>query len=271
MNRMTDNDKNWGPFTLAPWKRLINLEISSGDDEDPESFIRIVAFGWALRCRLPAWVCPAKRVRQEALWDAATVARLGRNWYYDITRRCFGVSLSNMGGGYDFFQIHYGTQAHSSDTDKTWSTHLPWKMWNHVRHSYYHPDGSHYFTAPAGAKFLDWYEHAEKCPAVTFAFEDYDGQVINARCRIDEMEWHKGCGWFKWLKYFSRPKIRRSLDIKFDAEVGSGKGSWKGGTTGHGIDMFPGETPQAAFVRYCGMGHNHKGNKTSLRFIGEVK
>lgn len=40
------------------------------------------------------------------------------------------------------------------------------------------------------------------------------------------------------------------------------------GTTGHGIDMLPGETPEQAFRRYCDMGHERKGRKFKLRFIG---
>ncbi len=53
MHRMTDNDRNFGPFTLAPWRKRIALDIQSGDDEDPESFVRVMAFGWALRCQIP--------------------------------------------------------------------------------------------------------------------------------------------------------------------------------------------------------------------------
>jgi hypothetical protein len=41
------------------------------------------------------------------------------------------------------------------------------------------------------------------------------------------------------------------LDIRFSEETGRRKGSWKGGTLGHGIDMLPGELHEAAFRRYC--------------------
>jgi hypothetical protein len=265
---MTDNDKKWGPFTIARWKRCISLEACSGDDEDQESFIRAIAFGWAFRMELPQWMVPAHKVKVDANWDAASIARLGRNWYYDVTPRRFGFSLSDMGNGYDFFQLHYGLSSHDSRTDKTWSKHLPWKQWDCVRHSYYHPDGSHFFTAPGKARFSDWYEKKEECPSISFEFDDYDGQRITAVCRIEEMEWRRGTGWFKWLRFFSRPKIRRSLDIKFSAEVGSEKGSWKGGTTGHGIEMLANETPQEAFIRYCAKGHRGKYKTTPLTFIG---
>lgn len=110
------------------------------------------------------------------------------------------------------------------------------------------------------------------CPAVHFGFEDFDGDMRIATCRIEEREWHKGTGWFKWLKWFSRAKIRRDLDLRFDYEIGPEKGSWKGGTTGHGIDMLPGDFPINAFKRYCGMTHNARHGRTyELRFIGPSK
>lgn len=270
---MTDNDKNWGPFTLARWKNRIAFEIESGDDEDPESCVRMMAFGWALRCRIPMWVCPPIRKKVEANWDEATVKRLGRNWYYDVTERCFGVSLSNMGNGYDFLQVSYGASTHDSRTDKSWCKHLPWKQWRCVRHSVYEPDGKHFATEQKGKGSDDFFAFmrlCEQCPASKFLFRDYDGQEITATCHIEEREWHRGEGWFKWLKWFWPKKIRRSLDIKFSAEVGSEKGSWKGGTTGHGIEMLPGENPQGAFVRYCAAGHRGKGRTTPLTFIGPV-
>src|SRR6478736_4266709 len=101
MNRMTDNDKTWGPFTLARWRKVISLELCSGDDEDPESLLRAIAFGWAVRLHLPQWMCPPHKKKVEANWDEATIKRLGRNYYYDVTRRVFGFSLSDMGSGYD--------------------------------------------------------------------------------------------------------------------------------------------------------------------------
>jgi len=57
MNRLTDHDKNWGPLTLAPWRKNIRLEFSTGDEESDRHGYRnhllIVAFGWALRVTLP--------------------------------------------------------------------------------------------------------------------------------------------------------------------------------------------------------------------------
>lgn len=268
MNRLTDSDKNWGPFTLARWSNRISCSIRSGDDEDPECTVLLVAFGWALRIRVWNWLCQPWRARWiECNWDAETVKRLGRNGYWEIHEREFGFSLSDMGAGYDFLQLFFGPQTNDSSTTKSWSKHLPWKMWNHVRHSLYCPDGSHFATMkPRG--WEEFYQKKQECPASYFSFQDYDGEMIEATCVVEEREWRKGEGWFKWLKWFYPKKVIRSLDLKFSSEVGKEKGSWKGGTIGHGIDMLKDETPQQAFERYCSMEHRSKSGKYTIRFVG---
>jgi hypothetical protein len=92
---------------------------------------------------------------------------------------------------------------------------------------------------------------AEACPTVTFNFADFDATLLQATTRIEEREWWLGEGWFKWLAWFARPKVVRSLDIAFSGETGKRKGSWKGGTVGTSIRMLPGELHEAAFRRYC--------------------
>lgn len=274
MNRLTDNDKNWGPFTLARWSKRVSAEFNTGSNEDGtyKNHFLFAVFGWALRISLPNLI-PPFRIRHEANWDAATIARLGRNHYFESFERRFGLTLCDMGNGYDFFQIHYGASTHDSDTDRTWSTHLPWKQWDHVRHSLYTPEGSHFYSEPywkerraSGGKHC--FEVKDECPASYFGFEDFDGEMIVATCHIEEREWHKGTGWFTWLKWLNKPKIRRSLDIRFSAEVGPEKGSWKGGTIGTGIDMLEGEVPEKAFRRFCDKDHERKGRKFQIRFIG---
>jgi hypothetical protein len=276
MNRMTDNDKTWGPFTLARWTKWFAIEFLTGDQEEEHRYrnnLRIIAFGWALRIALPNIIRPYRERHDASSWDEGTIKRLGRNWYYQTYERQFGFSLTDMGNGYDFLQIHYGRKTHDSSTDKTWSKHLPWKQWNHVRHSLYRPDGSHFYTEPPRAGRLDSKDKAcwqmrDECPASYFGFEDYDGEMIVASCWVEEREWHKGCGWFKWLRFFYRPMIRRSLDLAFSEEVGPQKGSWKGGTVGTGTEMLPGDTPETAFRRYCEKEHERKGKKFHIRFIG---
>lgn len=280
MNRLTENDRNLGPFTLGRWKKTFSAEFSTGDEEDGpmRNQFLFVAFGWALRIKLPNLVqCAREKV--VPAWDSETVKRLGRDYYFKTWDRRFGVTLSDMGcgpggNGYDFLQIKYGRSTHDSSTDKSWCKHLPWKQWNHVRHSFYAPDGSHFYTEPKRVKgrgmehFEAWMKKQEECPVVHFGFEDYDGELIVATCRIEEREWQKGEGWFKWLKWFSCPLIHRTLNLHFSAEVGTEKGSWKGGIIGTSREMKPGDTPESAFRRYCEKEHERKGRKYHIRFIG---
>lgn len=270
MNRLTDNDKNFGPFTLARWSKTFSAYIESGDDEDPESTVLLIAFGWALRMRVWNWLCRPWRARWvECNWDAETVKRLGRSGYWEIHERRYGFSLSDMGNGYDFLQFFFGPQTHDSSTTKSWSKHLPWKQWRHVRDSVYRPDGTHFATRHPKEDSRDWWKREDECPVCHFGFEDFDGEMIIATCRVEEMEWTRGTGWFSWLKYFWPHKIRRSLDLKFSAEVGPEKGSWKGGTIGHGIDMLQGESARQAFERYCSQEHDaRRGRKYQIRFVG---
>lgn len=268
MNRISDNDKNLGPFTFAPWRGSFSACLRSGDDEYPGCSLIFIAFGYALRIHIPAIIQPHREKKMALSWDDETVKRIGRNWYYEVTEREFGFTLSNMGNGYDFLQVFYGPQTNDSSTTKSWCTHLPWKQWRCVRNSVYDPDGKLFATKQKG-NWSEWCEKTKECPASYFGFEDSDGEMIVATCRITEMEWHRGEGLFKWLKWFWSRKIRRSLDIEFSAEVGPEKGSWKGGTIGHGIEMERGETAFGAFTRYCDMEHDARhGRKYKIRFVG---
>lgn len=249
MNRLTDNDKNFGPFTIGRWHSSFSACLNGQDDEHPHSSLLLTGFGWALRMILPLPIKPVGKYREH--------------------QRCYGVSLCDMGNGYDFVQVFFGARTHDSSTDKVWCKHLPWKQWRHVRHSLYTPAGEHFYTEQKD--FLDFFARQQECPRVNFVFRDYDGEFITASCMIEEREWHRGEGWFKWLKFFYPVKIQRSLDLKFSAEVGPEKGSWKGGTIGHGIDMLDGETPGDAFRRYCEKVHERKGRKFTLRFIGNAE
>lgn len=249
MRRMTNDDKKWGPFTLARWIKTIAAYVQGADDEDPETFVRVIAFGWAIQILLPQLIKPFGK--------------------YSEHSREYGFSLSDMGNGYDFLQVFFGPQTHDSSTTKNWCKHLPWKQWRCVRWSVYTPDGTHFASEEKGkGKFLEFCETKRTCPSSKFDFQDYDGEKIIATCIIEEREWHRGEGWFKWLKYFYQTKVARSLDLQFSAEVGTEKGSWKGGTIGHGIDMLNSESPQQAFERYCAKEHECKGRKFSPHFVG---
>lgn len=269
MSRLTDNDKKFWFITYAKssWSPL-RLVWSSGGEEDGErgNNLTAYAFGYVACIPMPNIIKPFQIKHMASTWDAATVERIGRNWYYETFPREYGFCLHE-----GFLQLFLGAQTHDSLTTQSWCTHLPWTQWRVVRKSWYGLNGEHFWTE--GKE--NWEEQQRMCdlvPKAVFEFDDYDGKRITVTTSIEEFEWKFGEGWFKWLSLFRKPKIRRSLDIQFSEEVGPEKGSWKGGTIGHSIDMFAGELHESAFRRYCEQEQNGRhGRKYRLTFIGVIK
>ncbi len=260
-----DNDHYIGPFTFAVDRRYrsFTIVLASGDDDGRLASFRVSMFGATAILALPRWLVPTEKKKVfPTSWDEETVKRLGRNWYWDETKREYGFSIYE-----GHLSLRYGRQTHSSDTEQTWGCFLPWTQWRHVRHSLYGLDGSLFATLPANARWgTPEYDEGRRledaCPTATFAFADYDGEELTATTKIEEREWHFGTKWCEWLSWFAKPKISRSLDLRFSGETGQRKGSWKGGTIGHSIDMLPSELHGAAFARYCA--------KHNMRFDGPV-
>lgn len=259
MNRLTDNDKNFGPFTLGRWNNNIEATLNSGDEEDPECHLLFCAFGWALRIHIPKVIKPCKPAGD-----------------YMHHRQVFGFNLSKQGKCYNFLQIKYGAQTHDSRTTRRWSKFLPWTQWRYQRLSIYRPDGSvlaHFPEAKKGlrsAMYDEQRKFIDVCPKSVFLLKDHDGTVVTATCYIEEREWSFGEGWFKWLRYFKPNLVRRTLDIHFDQETGTEKGSWKGGTVGTSIEMSQTDTPLDAIKLYCAKEHRAKGRAYSMTFLREV-
>lgn len=250
--RLTDNDLRIGHFIVLGRSELsyrpIGFHIDSGDGEHPGCSLNFQAFGYWLQVAIPSVIKPWRKWVDLTKYDWAH-----SKGYWDVHARKYGFSLSE-----GFLQVFLGAQTHDSSTYKTWCKHLPWTQWRFMRKSYYGKDGEHLRTFIEGKARGDNFKRYEETrafeetvPTVRFSFADYDGERIEAATHIQECEWHAGTGWFKWVSLFRRPKIRRYLDIAFSKEVGPRKGSWKGGTLGHSINMLPGELHEGAFARYC--------------------
>lgn len=283
--RWGDNDHYLGPFTwhAGDWKKWAITLRSRGDDDVESGLcsLRISAGSYTLIVALPNIVKPhmTKVYPGPASWGPEVVARLGRDWYWNVTPREYGFSYSD-----GFLQIFLGRETHDSSTEQRWSCFLPWTQWRHIRRSFYDLEGKHFWSEidaetravnklggkVPGERYEIIRKWEEMCPKATFRFRDFDGNELEAITYIEEREWRFGTGSFKWLSLFRRPKIRRSLDIRFSDETGPEKGSWKGGTTGTGIEMLPGEDHEAAFRRYCNEEHRSKYRKYSVTFIGRV-
>lgn len=239
------------------------VEVASGDgDENKGCCLILMGFGQYVSIRLPAIIKPEAEKVKARYWDAATVERMGRDWYWAYTERRYGITLSEGG----FVNIHYGRASDDSTTEQRLGYFLPWMQWRHVRFSLYDSEGEHFWTQTERAHglgaFDKQFEMEKLCPGVAFGCNDYDGEYIQANTHIEEREWRRGEKWCKWLSLFWPKKVRRTLSINFDKETGRRKGSWKGGTLGCGIDMEPRELHRSAFQRYC--------HQNDMTFVAEV-
>ena len=223
----------------------IRVVLSSADEEyhPANSKLTIYALGYRAEITLPNFLRPYKKWVDTSKESWSTGPNSG---FWDRHPCEYGFSIHE-----GFLQIFYGAQTHDSISTKSWSVFLPWTQWRHVRVSLYAPDGAHYWSQFGNGKYDELSRQEELCPSVRFLFSDYDGEHIEAKAQIQEREWRFGEGYFKWLSLFRRPMVRRTLDLEFSKETGPRKGSWKGGTIGHGIEMLPEESVESAFRRYC--------------------
>ena len=178
--RWSDDQKQLWPFTYSKDKnsKPFGFVIDSGDAENLGCHLRVRGFGHTLLIELPPIVRPWRQ-KVVAHWDAATVARLGRDWYWDEQQREYGFQISDGG----FLQMFLGRQTNSSSTDQVWCKHLPFTQWRHVRFSLYDVEGNHFWTQTdtawktGGLEGLRIQTEAEdRCPSLSFSFDDFDGE-----------------------------------------------------------------------------------------------
>lgn len=247
----SDTERRFGPFVFdnnSIYTAGVQL-VSRGDDEDERrrTSLRLFAFGKTLIVLLPGFVLRPYTEKVYARgWDAATIERLGRDWYWQIDERQFGATVRE-----GHLHITFGRQTNDSSTTKDWGCFLPWTQWRIARDHLLNQDGTFFADLRATKDWREQQAMRDAQPKVKFAFRDFDGEELVATCSIVEWARKFGTGWFKWLSLFRRQQVRRSLDISYSGEVGRRKGSWKGGTIGTGIEMLAGETPEAAFRRHC--------------------
>lgn len=273
--RWGDNDRYLGPFTWCPNDYIRYGIVLESSGEESKSYLRLHFWKLTLCIATPNWLLKPQMEKVYPGWDYATVERLGRDWYWNITRRAIGFCLSGsgrMGGGCDFLQVYRGVHTMDSSTDRSWAYFLPWKSWRHVRHSYYGLKGEWLADAPHNwhlsglngrPTYQDHQKVEESIPVRRYRFKDFDGEELTVSVRLEEREWRRGEGWWKWLSWFWPPLIARSACFTFSGETGKRKGSWKGGTTGSSIELkYRGDLHLDGFVKYC--------NENQMKFTGIV-
>lgn len=247
--RWSDDDHYFGPFTLAKARySQFAAFLGSGDgDNYPHCRLRLSAFRRTLIVALPPLIKPWRKWVDTSRYEWSKGPGSG---YWETGEREFGFNFADGA-----LHVHFGAQTNEWPGSKSKVFFYQWREHRCVRHSLYDLEGGHFADLP------DWGFHSKNggavrnaieavCPVSKFEFADFDDERIIATARIEEREWKRGKGLFR-LFFIGRNRVGRSLDLAFSSEVGRRKGSWKGGTVGHSVDMLPGELHEAAFRRYC--------------------
>lgn len=122
---------------------------------------------------------------------------------------------------------------------------MPWAYGSAVRWSVFDANGNKHLKIHQydDGPYQDQ-RHIETHP---FVYVLRDGTIQNRTATIygEEMEWRlRYTPWLPWPR-----KIRRSISITFDDEVGERTGSWKGGTIGCGFEWRDGESMKRCLQR----------------------
>jgi hypothetical protein len=156
------------------------------------------------------------------------------------------VPWKHTGGEHCFDRPSWGFYYHADALVLKWGKwskflYMPW-TWEHIRHDVLMADGSWKRVAKGmgyDGRPWDWADKWQEEHEYHYCLRSWKVQERVATIGVEEREWR--WRWFKWLP-FPR-KIRRSITVSFNDEVGERSGSWKGGTVGCGYDLRKDETP----------------------------
>lgn len=242
-------------FEIWRWDELrASAYYQTSDDGDrSRAYLALGLLRRQLVLWLPRWLDFPKKI-------TVPPSNVHQGYTYN-RRREFGFTWNN-----NHVSFKYGEQADDSSIDRYKGFFIPWNERRFSHRTFY---------------TLDWKEHGRvedaflvhlpveerqrlrstmravedemrrSTPKTVFQFADFDGEIIEATCFFEGRSFARGTGWFKWLQHVFPMEHHISMDITFSKEVGKRKGSYKGGTIGHGIEVSHGETPEACFRRYC--------------------
>lgn len=224
-----DNDYIFGPVIFARDKHQgFHIGISSRcpNYSNGASF-RLSVFSVTVIVMLPDWL-----IRPS-------------NGEYEIIENEFSINFRQ-----GWFHFNHGKQTHCSSTNDSSAWEVPFLNWRFDSTEYLNFEQKLIKKFPRGTPFDVTRNFEESLPKMVFIFSDFDGEVIEAAARIVRQKWKFGLRKFAWLSWFRRAKVSTSMNLKFSREIGKEKGSWKGGTIGHSIEIFENENMEQAFRRY---------------------
>lgn len=266
MRNLTDNDRRLGPITYGKTERgTFSLIWSSAnpDLEDEQSTLTLRLLGWVFMVRVPDIIKPLKVRVSGITTDGITTS----NWYWAYRSREYGFIFVE-----DFLQLFHGVQRYDGVTSDRSYYFLPWKQNRFIRHSLYDDYGEIYYEYSESNAYTTSkvYEERHACPSVYFLLEDLDGNRILAKTVLEEREWRKGDGLFKWVSWFSKPIIQTYLCIEYTNHVQYNNKLSPGNYISQTVDIIPGETRDQTVRRYCLNEYDSRTNQYRIKYIKRV-
>lgn len=171
--------------------------------------------------------------------------------YKVYIQRTFGFYI-----GENSLHLYRGIMTDDSETDTTTVWFFPWGEWNHIRTSILNYDSSFFADIENKERGINCdYDQAnqlrEKSNYILVQFCDFDGIYATAKITVEEMEWERGVGYFKWLRHIVKNLVIRRINVEYDREVGPGKGSYKGGKLSSSFAFDRNEHVFLAFLEYA--------------------
>lgn len=179
---------------------------------------------------------------------------INKKWTDECDPPKYGISIHGK-----TFWIYRGGKGNLNGGNKCWSWDIPFINQNFHKHYIMGKDGNWIDVTNRDSYYkeigyLDWHEgntiSDEDSPALTLYgkwIDHYDNSLIDAKYRVELRQWRPK--WLGWTKMFQEEV--KSIDVCFKEEVGSRKGSWKGGVLGAGCDFkdVDNNSPELCFIR----------------------
>lgn len=237
IGRWSNQDFNFLIFKFwktSKWSRRIGAEYQTCQDEDRVSthngiFLHFIFFGMMIV--LPNFIksMAVKRISRHIvrLTPEERKAQGYENhpgYYTEHLDRRYGFCYSFEN---KFLQIFYGHQSGDSD-DK--------------------PKVKSYFNPITSLTYISNTKSKIKENSGLLSLTDRDETKIYAQFGSYAQTYHRGTGWFSFLRFFTRKITYHRVEINFSEESGERKGSWKGGTLSSSIPYSPEKQSAASFV-----------------------
>ena len=153
----------------------------------------------------------------------------------------------------DSLMVYHGGGGNFEGGPKTKLFYMPWSLQWYRTSTLLHDRSWNHETYKTRIKWTGdpdivggdkWLENNRRKEYYSF-LDKYDNTTVAAIVGVQEREWRRR--WLMWTRLFGLK--RKTIEIKFNQEVGHRKGSWKGGTIGCSYEMIGNETPLECLTR----------------------